>query len=200
MTNIFRNKKLASLAFKYRGGLWGLFALAALFFPSEYSLWRLLMALPLLFAGQALRFWAAGVIPKYRTLELDAPLLVIWGPYRWMRNPLYAGNALLGVGWSVMLGWHWVPIFLILFALLYSVTIIPYEESFLLKRFGAVYEEYRRRTPALIPRFPLPPVPTNALPYDAAQSWLMERHSLRMNLLVTFVLLCTFAPKSLFHL
>ena len=197
--NVFQNKKNAALAFKYRGGLWGLFAVAALLFPNEYSPLRLLLALPLLFAGQALRFWAAGVIPKYRTLELDAPILVTWGPYRWMRNPLYAGNALLGVGWSVMLGWHWVPIFLILFALLYGMTIIPYEESFLLKRFGPVYEEYRWRTPALIPRFPLPPVPVNAVPYDSEQSWLMERHSLRMNLLVTFVLLCTFALKSLFH-
>ena len=182
---------MRALIFKYRGLLWGLFAIAIFVFPVHFSGLRAAAAVPLLVGGQLLRFWAAGIIPKYRTLTLDAPELVTWGPYAWVRNPLYAGNALMGCGWSVMAGWAWLPAFVAAYTVLYALVIIPDEEKFLVGRFGDEYRNYRTATPGLIPS------PTNfrektkksKIGFDRRKSWFMERHSLRMNLLVTAVVL-----------
>jgi steroid 5-alpha reductase family enzyme len=151
----------------------------------------MVIAIPLMIAGQLLRFWAAGVIPKYRTLTLDAPLLVVWGPYAWMRNPLYAGNALLGCGWSLMAGWAWAPLFMLLFMVIYSLLIIPYEEQFLLARFKGEYLRYKSETPGMFPSFSSfrRRLARSREGFDGKRSWFMERHSLRMNLLVTVLIL-----------
>jgi protein-S-isoprenylcysteine O-methyltransferase Ste14 len=171
--------------FKYRGLLWGLFGAAILVFPVSFSAARSMIAIPLLAGGQLLRFWAAGVIPKYRTLTLDAPRLVTWGPYAFVRNPLYAGNALMGCGWSLMAGWLWVATFAAAFLSIYTFAIIPYEESFLAGKFGGEYLRYKSVTPALIPAFSGPGRPLAGELFDPGRSWFMERHSLFMNAAVT---------------
>lgn len=177
--------------FKYRGLLWGLFAIAIFVFPVSYSTFRMTLAFPLVLGGQALRFWAAGVIPKYRTLVIGAPVLVTWGPYAWVRNPLYAGNALMGCGWALMAGWWWVIIFSAFFYAIYSLVIIPDEEKFLVERFGGEYERFRQETPSLFPRFfdVEKKIRASRGEFDRAKSWSMERHSLRMNVVVTLLVL-----------
>jgi len=179
------------LIFKYRGLLWGLFALAVFLFPVSWSIARTACAVPLLIGGQALRFWAAGVIPKYRTLVIGAPELVTWGPYAWVRNPLYAGNALIGLGWALMVGWPWVPAFLLAYFAIYALVIIPAEEGFLRGEFGDAYLEYRRTTPSMVPRLSAvrERLRRSRAGFDAKKSWFMERHSLRMNLVVTALVL-----------
>ena len=99
------------MAFKCRGLFWAIFAAAALFFPSSFGVARFTIGMGIVLAGQLLRYWAAGYIPKYRTEKIGAPILVTWGPYKWVRNPLYAGNLIMGLGWSLMLGWGWVAAF-----------------------------------------------------------------------------------------
>ena len=186
-----------ALVFKYRGLLWGIFAVAVFAFPVSFSPIRMLLAIPLLAAGQLLRFWAAGVIPKYRTLTLAAPKLVTWGPYELVRNPLYLGNALMGCGWSLMVGWLWLPAFAVVYWIIYSLVIIPYEEQFLFAHFGDEYLDYQSKTPPLVPnvaRFSSLADFRGFLAkayrsLDREKSWFMERHSLRMNLLVTLLIL-----------
>lgn len=177
--------------FKYRGLLWGIFALAIFIFPVSWSPLRMFLAVPLMLAGQGVRFWAAGFIPKYRTLVIGAPILVKWGPYAWVRNPLYAGNAMIGCGWALMAGWWWVVIFMLLFWAIYSLVIIPDEEKFLAERFGEEYERFRRETPSLFPRFGnvKKRMQSSRGDFDTRKSWSMERHSLRMNVLVTALVL-----------
>jgi protein-S-isoprenylcysteine O-methyltransferase Ste14 len=181
---------LRGTIFKYRGLVWGIFAAAILIFPVSFSCARAIASVPLLAAGQALRFWAAGFIPKYRTLTVGAPGLVTSGPYAWVRNPLYAGNGIMGLGWSVMAGPVWCAVFAAIYFVLYSLVIVPFEESFLSERFGEEYERYRRSTPSVIPR------PNNLREkaarsiggFDGKKSWFMERHSLGMNVFVTVLL------------
>lgn len=182
---------LRAAVFKYRGLLWGIFALAIFIFPVSYSPFRMLLAVPLMIAGQALRFWAAGVIPKYRTLVIGAPVLVTWGPYAWVRNPLYAGNALMGCGWSLMAGWWWVIVFMFFFFAIYSLVIIPDEEKFLSGHFGEEYARFRRDTPSLFPRLGdvKKRIRASRGDFDSERSWSMERHSLRMNVVVTLLVL-----------
>jgi protein-S-isoprenylcysteine O-methyltransferase Ste14 len=181
---------LRKTIFKYRGLAWGIFAAAVLVFPVSFSAVRAAVSLPLLMGGQALRFWAAGFIPKYRTLTVGAPNLVTDGPYAWVRNPLYAGNGIMGFGWAVMAGPVWCAAFIAVYFVLYCIVIIPIEEKFLSERFGDEYERYRRSTPSIMPGL-------NDLRrksarggggFDGKKSWLMERHSLGMNIFVTVLL------------
>ena len=79
--------------------------------------------------------------------------LVTYGPYRWIRHPLYA-FALLLLFSLALLASNW---FLLLFPcigfVVFRFIVIPREEANLIKVFGEQYEEYRRHTGALIPRF-----------------------------------------------
>lgn len=183
--------RLRAAVFKYRGLLWGIFVLAIFIFPVSFSPLRMLLGVPLVLAGQALRFWAAGVIQKYRTLVIGAPVLVTWGPYAWTRNPLYAGNGLMGCGWALMAGWWWVVVFMLLFFVIYSLVIIPGEEKFLLGHFGEEYERFRRCTPSLLPRLFDARRRTRSRQgdFDGRRSWSLERHSLRMNGVITLLIL-----------
>lgn len=184
------SKKVSSTAFKCRGLFWGVFAAGILIFPGDFEIVRFIIGLALVLGGQALRFWAAGYIPKYRTEVIGAPVLVTWGPYKWVRNPLYAGNAIMGLGWSLMVGWGWVIAFVIAFMLLYSMIIIPAEEEFLADKFGAEYAEFKKRVPQLIPypRGGFPDKSPNEKPFDAKRAREEEIYSIRVNIIVTAVI------------
>ena len=166
--------RLRARAFHLRGGLWTLLFAVILFRarPTELSV---LSGLPFVAAGQALRFWAVGCIGRYRGERVGAEVLTTWGPYAFVRNPLYAGNGLIGLGWGIMAGLWPVLIFATAFFLLYTVLIVPHEEAFLTKKFGAEYNRYRERTGRFFPRrWP----DRIAGPFDRSVLWTSERHSL----------------------
>jgi protein-S-isoprenylcysteine O-methyltransferase Ste14 len=74
-----------------------------------------------------------------------AAALVLSGPYRFTRNPMYLSLALLTIACGMLLG-SWWPI-LLLAPTLVSIrqfVILP-EERYLRRRFGAEYELYTRR-------------------------------------------------------
>jgi protein-S-isoprenylcysteine O-methyltransferase Ste14 len=128
--------------------------------------------------GQALRLWAAGCIGRYRGERVGALVLTTWGPYAFIRNPLYAGNALIGLGWSVMAVPFAAVIFVITFILLYTVLIVPHEEAFLLEKFGAEYSRYRETTGNFFPR--RWPGDRISGPFDSKILWVSEFYSLLM--------------------
>lgn len=77
--------------------------------------------------------------------------LITDGPYRWVRNPIYTGmlGLLLATGlavsrWEVLLSAAFVFV-------LGTVIRIRAEERLLRQAFGATFEEYARKVPALIP-------------------------------------------------
>jgi protein-S-isoprenylcysteine O-methyltransferase Ste14 len=74
-----------------------------------------------------------------------AAAVVATGVYRYTRNPMYLGLALVLFGWGVYLGAPWLlfgPAAFVLFITRFQV--IP-EERALLARFGADYATYQRR-------------------------------------------------------
>jgi protein-S-isoprenylcysteine O-methyltransferase Ste14 len=74
------------------------------------------------------------------------------GPYRWIRHPLYATGIGLFIAVGLMAA-NWFILALALIALiLIRTVVVPREEEALVKRFGVAYEEYRRRTGAMLPR------------------------------------------------
>lgn len=78
--------------------------------------------------------------------------LVIGGPYRYVRNPMYLAVTAVIVGQALVLG---QPALLAYAAAVGGVTAVfvyGYEEPTLQRQFGAQYEAYRRAVPAWWPR------------------------------------------------
>lgn len=115
-------------------------------------------------AGEALRFWTVrhiGVISRTRSTRWGP--LVVSGPYRLMRNPIYVGNWLLWTGFVVWSGLLWMlPAAWLVFGLQYA-AIVRWEEQRLLAHFGQPYADYMRAVPRWWPRGPVPAPETGNL-------------------------------------
>ena len=175
-----RFDEIRKQVFRLRGGLWTVLYLAILLMARPESS-RLFPALVLVLAGQAVRFWGVGCFVRYRGEEVKAEHLATWGPYAWIRNPLYFGNGLIGLGWSFFAGPAVVALFSLAFVIIYPVFIIPHEEAFLEAQFGKFFREYRARTPKLFPWKIIPPNRATG-PFRSDILWTSERHSLWVTL------------------
>ncbi len=106
-------------------------------------------------AGEAVRLAgvaAAGTVTRRRSREVQR--LVTYGVFAWVRNPLYVGNFLIWMGFTVISGVYWfLPAAALLFALEYTL-IVRYEEGVLESIFGSSYLSYKARTPRWVPRPP----------------------------------------------
>ena len=108
----------------------------------------------LVIAGVILRAWAAGCAGNHtRTSNIEAGKLATNGPYAFVRNPIYLGSIVLGVGMVGIVGdWRLSPLCFGTFAALYFV-IIPAEEEFLQREYPLEYKVYCRNVRKLLPRF-----------------------------------------------
>ena len=137
--------------FKMRGGIWTLIFIAILFMVRGSSPEIITVSLAIVAAGQLWRCWSAGIIGLYRGENVKALKLATGGPYSLMRNPLYFGNFIIGLGWSMIAGKWAVLIFAVSFYLLYVLVIIPHEEEFLRSKFGTDYEDYCSKVKRFMP-------------------------------------------------
>lgn len=110
--------------------------------------WRLLIATGglLVAAGAAVMLAAAGL---FRRLGTSVPpsrpttLIATTGPYRWTRNPMYLGMALIYAGLAVTFDG---PLTLALFPLVLiaiQTQVIAREERYLEAKFGDEYSRYK---------------------------------------------------------
>jgi protein-S-isoprenylcysteine O-methyltransferase Ste14 len=76
--------------------------------------------------------------------------LIRSGPYRLVRHPIYTGLfvALLG---TVMAIGEWRGLIGLALAAMAIISRVKAEDALMAQAFGAEYEDYRRRTPALLP-------------------------------------------------
>lgn len=70
--------------------------------------------------------------------------LVLDGPYKITRNPMYLGLALVYLGIAIAAQSLWAIIFLPVVLVIIQRAAIEKEEAFLAQRFGADYERYRK--------------------------------------------------------
>ena len=139
--------------FKMRGGIWTLLFLIILLLTNHKpELITIIFALIIIFAGQLIRFWAAGTIGLYRGEKVKAQRLATTGAYSLIRNPLFFGNALIGLGWSLIAGYSAIIIFVISFWIIYAKIIIPFEEKFLTEKFGLEYLHWKNKTGMFFPK------------------------------------------------
>ncbi len=87
--------------------------------------------------------WEMGPTPGY---------LVIRGPYRYTRNPMYFGGAAILLGWTIGYGSLAVLAAFLLFVAATNLAIVPWEERSLERAFGDRYRQYREDVPCWIPR------------------------------------------------
>ena len=69
--------------------------------------------------------------------------VVTQGPYRFSRNPMYLGDALVYIAIAVMVNALWVLVLTPLFLLLITVGVIVPEERYLERKFGEEYRGYK---------------------------------------------------------
>jgi protein-S-isoprenylcysteine O-methyltransferase Ste14 len=99
--------------------------------------------------------WMFAVVGRGTPGPWDAPRqVVVAGPYRWVRNPIYIAAMLvvLGEAWLFLS----VPllIYVAVMAIGFNLFVVFYEEPTLRRRFGDTYVEYRLTVRRWLPRRP----------------------------------------------
>ena len=78
--------------------------------------------------------------------------LVVAGPYRYVRNPMYLAVLAVIVGQALLLGRMVLLGYAAVVAAAFAAFVYGYEQPTLARRYGAEYEAYRRAVPAWWPR------------------------------------------------
>ena len=117
------------------------------------AIWLAALGAALTFAGLAFSIWARFVIAEnwssYVEVKRDHELIVE-GPYRWVRHPIYTGLLLAFIGSALAVGeWRGVLAVVIVAAAFWRK--LRLEEALMRRQFGEAYARYAARVPALIP-------------------------------------------------
>ncbi|MGH7533145.1 MAG: methyltransferase family protein [Gemmatimonadales bacterium] len=94
----------------------------------------------LVMASALIRFRRAGTSP---VPVRPATALLLTGPYRWTRNPMYLGLMIAYLGGGVLLRSWWAVIFLPFVWWVMNAYVIAREERYLDATFGDAYRTYR---------------------------------------------------------
>lgn len=112
--------------------------------------WNLLGLIPVALAAICL-LWLMILhfsrTPKRVRLERTPTYLLMRGPYRFSRNPMYLAELMLWLGWAIFYGSVVVFIGFLIMGPLMNYRVIPREEYDLETRFGEAYREYKNRVP-----------------------------------------------------
>ena len=73
--------------------------------------------------------------------------LVVAGPYKFSRNPMYVGVVLILIGWAAFFWSLPLIIYAAIVLLAFHVRVIVGEEPWLARTFGVGWESYRSRVP-----------------------------------------------------
>jgi protein-S-isoprenylcysteine O-methyltransferase Ste14 len=98
--------------------------------------------------GLALYAWCLTVhfidYPSSVRIGFSPPLLVVAGPYRFSRNPMYLSALFAWLGWTIFYGSPAVLVALVLLWSAFAFYVIPLEERQLQGLFGEQYLLYKR--------------------------------------------------------
>ena len=82
--------------------------------------------------------------------------LIMTGPYRWVRHPLYTVAGALFFSYGLIASNWWMLTFTTIGLVMIVALVIPREEAELVAKFGEEYEAYQTRVGKLVPRV-IPP-------------------------------------------
>lgn len=126
---------------------------AVLLLPSIWMVGFLPMLL-----GVGLYLWCAGAftfIGKGTPAPIDAPkVLVIQGPYQWVRNPMYIAVLAVVIGEAILFRSLLLVEYALLVWLVVHLFVVFVEEPSLRSQFRGSYETYLRTVRRWLPRSP----------------------------------------------
>lgn len=99
-------------------------------------------------AAFALAVWAIATITRAGSnVPTNRPTtaIVIAGPYRFTRNPIYLGMMVGQIGLAIALDSLWLLATLVPFALVLRYGVVAREEAYLERKFGDDYRRFRAR-------------------------------------------------------
>jgi protein-S-isoprenylcysteine O-methyltransferase Ste14 len=124
--------------------------------PQPFLWLPVIFGLALGLAGLALMIWTGWLfwmIGKGTVLPLDpTKKLVVVGPYRYVRNPMYSGAFVVLFGEGILLGSIAVLVFAVVMPLAPLFYVPLKEEPDLEKQFGKEYLVYKAHVPRWVPR------------------------------------------------
>jgi protein-S-isoprenylcysteine O-methyltransferase Ste14 len=116
-------------------------------FEAAPDMWNLAGLIPVAI-GLALYIWCLTVhfinYPASVRLGFSPPLLVVAGPYKFSRNPMYLSALFAWVGWTIFYGSPAIFVALVILWSAFAFYVIPLEERQLQALFGDDYLKYKR--------------------------------------------------------
>ena len=112
------------------------------------ELWSAILSTFCFIVGAGLVSYAMGLFRLAGTNPLPmrpTTALVLRGPYRFTRNPMYLGMAFLYAGTALLFDLRWALILLPLVLFVVQTQVIAREERYLEAKFGDEYRAYRAR-------------------------------------------------------
>jgi protein-S-isoprenylcysteine O-methyltransferase Ste14 len=98
--------------------------------------------------GVVVAFWGRRLMDRAGTNvnpSLPTTALVVSGPFRLSRTPLYVALTLIYLGLALLANALWVLVSLVPVLLILHYGVVRREERYLEAKFGAAYREYRSR-------------------------------------------------------
>jgi protein-S-isoprenylcysteine O-methyltransferase Ste14 len=117
------------------------------------AIWSAALGAALTFAGLAFCIWARFVIADNWSSDVQLKRgheLIVKGPYRWVRHPIYTGLLLAFVGSAWAVG-EWRGMLAVAIVAASFWRKLKLEEAVMRRQFGEAYALYAARVPALIP-------------------------------------------------
>ena len=112
------------------------------------------LGIVLIWAGILFRFWSIQTLGNLFSTKLviqERHELIAKGPYKYLRNPSYSGALITFVGIGLGVG-NWLSVAaLLLMGMIGYAWRIGVEDKMLSAAFGQAYQEYKKRTWALVP-------------------------------------------------
>jgi protein-S-isoprenylcysteine O-methyltransferase Ste14 len=155
----YSGESMRKKIFQYRGTLFVPAAILMLVLGKP-TVTSIIIGLAISFLiGEGIRIFAVGYSgTTTRADQLKAPELVTAGPYAHVRNPLYLGNFISWIGFSVaaageapLISQVIIYSFVIISNLVIYGIIIPLEEEYLESQYSDQYKDYKKSVPRLFP-------------------------------------------------
>jgi protein-S-isoprenylcysteine O-methyltransferase Ste14 len=108
--------------------------------------WQSKLAAGLIALAVVAQWNAVYFLGKYSDRLVNPTSVVIFGPYRWVRHPMYASYILLCAGYCLALRSYFSLLFLLISCIAYYDQRTKLEEKNLVEAFGATYISYREKT------------------------------------------------------
>jgi len=142
--------------------LWGWVALGLRRYDAQFGLalpeWTQWLAAPVALIGVVITFACVSTFVtagRGTPAPFDPPRqFVAVGPYRYVRNPMYIGGALVLAAFGLFERSGAILLFCVPWLLLFHIFVLLYEEPVLRRKFGAPYTAYLKTVPRWIPRKP----------------------------------------------